>query len=172
MIVIKSFDSNCRLGLSLGLDGAISPASLRSDLLQARHHLYVTETYRPLGQGQAERMTRPSTTPPCGPSHYETLNSLKADLHTFITACNFAKHLKSPRCRRPFQAICDAWTKNPESSIINRTTSFRDYIPTSYLAALYLEGMSRAIGPCFSTNQPPTSFTRPPWLSSRRNIVI
>ena len=40
--------------------------------------------------------------------HYETLNSLKARLDTFITACNFAKHLKSLRSRTPFQAICDA----------------------------------------------------------------
>jgi hypothetical protein len=51
--------------------------------------------------------------------HYETLNSLKAHLDAFITAHNFAKHLKSLRWKTPFQAICDAWTKDPTPFIIN-----------------------------------------------------
>jgi hypothetical protein len=51
--------------------------------------------------------------------HYETFDSLKAHLDAFITAYNFAKHLKSLRWRTPFQAICDAWTKDPTPFIIN-----------------------------------------------------
>ncbi|SDB74968.1 hypothetical protein SAMN02927895_05672, partial [Belnapia rosea] len=31
----------------------------------------------------------------------------------FVQAYNFAKHLKALRWRTPFQAICDAWTKDP-----------------------------------------------------------
>jgi hypothetical protein len=51
--------------------------------------------------------------------HYETLDSLKAHFDAFITAYNFAKHLKSVRWRTPFQAICDAWAKDPTRFIIN-----------------------------------------------------
>jgi hypothetical protein len=47
--------------------------------------------------------------------HYETLDSLKAHLDAFLTAYNFAKHLKSLPWRTPFQAICDASTKDPRN---------------------------------------------------------
>ncbi|MBV9997334.1 MAG: IS481 family transposase, partial [Caulobacteraceae bacterium] len=30
----------------------------------------------------------------------------------FVTAYNFAKHLKALRWRTPYQVICDAWTKD------------------------------------------------------------
>ena len=49
----------------------------------------------------------------------DILDSLKAHLDAFITAYNFAKHLKSLRWRTPFQIICDAWTKDPTPFIIN-----------------------------------------------------
>jgi hypothetical protein len=51
--------------------------------------------------------------------HYETLDSQRAHFDAFITAYNFAKHLKSVRWRTPFQAICDAWAKDPTRFIIN-----------------------------------------------------
>ena len=51
--------------------------------------------------------------------HYETFDSLKAHLDAFITAYNFAKHLKSLRWRTPFQAICDARTNDADPFIIN-----------------------------------------------------
>ncbi len=34
--------------------------------------------------------------------HYEDLESLKAHVLTFVTACNFAKHLKALRWRTPY----------------------------------------------------------------------
>jgi transposase-like protein len=37
----------------------------------------------------------------------------------FVTAYNFAKHLKALRWRTPLQAICDAWTKQPSAFKIN-----------------------------------------------------
>ena len=37
----------------------------------------------------------------------------------FVTAYNFAKHLKRLRWRTPFQAVCDAWTKDPAPFKIN-----------------------------------------------------
>ena len=51
--------------------------------------------------------------------HYETLESLSAHVLTFVTASNFAKHLKALRWRTPFQAICDAWIKDPAPFKIN-----------------------------------------------------
>ena len=45
--------------------------------------------------------------------HYETLDSLSAHVLTFVTAYTCAKHLKALRWRTPFQAICDAWIKDP-----------------------------------------------------------
>ena len=51
--------------------------------------------------------------------HYPDLDSLKAHVLAFVTAYNFAKHLKALRWRTPFQAICDAWTKDPSPFKIN-----------------------------------------------------
>ena len=40
-----------------------------------------------------------------------SLESLKAHLLAFVTACDFAKHLTALRWKTPFEAICAAWTK-------------------------------------------------------------
>ena len=55
------------------------------------------QTVKPSGR------TAPSRTPPCGPFHYETLDSLKAHLDAFITAYNFAKY-SNRSAADPFQA--------------------------------------------------------------------
>jgi hypothetical protein len=51
--------------------------------------------------------------------HYDDLESLKTHVLAFVTAHNFARHLKALRWRTPFQAICDAWTKEPSIFKIN-----------------------------------------------------
>ena len=51
--------------------------------------------------------------------HYEDLKSLKAHVLAFINAYNFAKHLTALRWRTPYQAICEAWTKDPSPFKIN-----------------------------------------------------
>ena len=45
--------------------------------------------------------------------HYDDLESLKAHVMAFVTAYNFAKHLKVLRWQTPYQVICGAWTKDP-----------------------------------------------------------
>jgi hypothetical protein len=51
--------------------------------------------------------------------HYPSLESLKAHVLAFVTAYNFAKHLKALRWKTPFEAICAAWTKDPKAFIFN-----------------------------------------------------
>jgi heme oxygenase len=51
--------------------------------------------------------------------HYDDLESLKAHVLSFVTADNFAKHLKALKWKTPFQSICDAWKTNPSAFKIN-----------------------------------------------------
>ena len=51
--------------------------------------------------------------------HYPSLEALKAHVLAFVRAHNSAKHLKALRWRTPFQAICDAWAKDPSIFKIN-----------------------------------------------------
>ena len=51
--------------------------------------------------------------------HYDDLENLKAHVLAFVTAYNFATHLKALRWPTPCQAICDASTKDPSIFKIN-----------------------------------------------------
>jgi hypothetical protein len=61
----------------------------------------------------AERMNARSRDATVKVFHYDDLHSLKAHVLTFVTAYNFAKHLKARKWQTRYQVICQTWTKVP-----------------------------------------------------------
>jgi transposase InsO family protein len=79
----------------------------------------LTKPYHPWTNTEAERMNRTIKDATTKAFHHPSRDALKAHVVAFVTACNFAKHLKALRWRTHFQSICDAWAKDPSPFKIN-----------------------------------------------------
>src|SRR4249919_3645809 len=73
-----------------------------------------TKPKHPWTNGQVERMNRTIKDATVKRFYYETHDELRAHLADFVNAYNFARRLKSLRGLTPYEAICKAWTKEPE----------------------------------------------------------
>ena len=51
--------------------------------------------------------------------HYETNDQLRQHLANFVNAYNFGGRLKTLRGLTPYEAICAAWTKQPDRFSLN-----------------------------------------------------
>jgi transposase InsO family protein len=81
----------------------------------------LTKPRHPWTNGQVERMNRTIKDATVKRFHYSTHDDLRAHLDNFVSAYNFGRRLKTLKGLTPYEAICKAWTKQPERFIIDPT---------------------------------------------------
>jgi Integrase core domain len=70
----------------------------------------LTKPYHPWTSGQAEPMNRTIKEETVKVFPYPDIDRLKAHVLAFVSAYNFAKHLKALRWKTPFEAVSHTWT--------------------------------------------------------------
>ena len=73
-----------------------------------------TRPNHPWTNGQVERMNRTLKQATVRRYHYGTHHQLDTHLSAFLDAYNFAKRLKTLNGLTPYEAICKAWTTEPD----------------------------------------------------------
>jgi hypothetical protein len=73
----------------------------------------------PWTNGQVERIYRTIKEATIEALHYRSIEALKAHVLAFVTAYNFARHLKTLRWCTLFKVICEVWTQHPDRFTIN-----------------------------------------------------
>src|SRR5258707_9107065 len=91
------------------------------DLACAQHDINhrLTKFNHPWTNGQVERMNRTIKDATVRRFYYDTHETLRTHLATFLDAYNFAKRLKSLAGLTPFERICQSWTEQPERFRLN-----------------------------------------------------
>ena len=79
----------------------------------------LTKPKHPWTNGQVERMNRTLKEATVRRYHYETNDQLRQHLANFVNAYNFGRRLKTLRGLTPYEAICAAWTKQPDRFSLN-----------------------------------------------------
>jgi len=79
----------------------------------------LTKPKHPWTNGQVERMNRTLKEATVRPYYYESHAQLRQHLADFVSAYNFARRLKTLRGLTPYEAICSAWTKQPDRFTLN-----------------------------------------------------
>jgi len=79
----------------------------------------LTKPNHPWTNGQVERMNRTLKEATVRRYHYDSHDTLRAHLQTFLDAYNYAKRLKSLRGLSPYEFICKAWTDEPDRFRLN-----------------------------------------------------
>ena len=85
--------------------------------LNIEHRL--TKPRHPWTNGQVERMNRTIKDATVKRFHYATHDQLRTHLADFVAAYNFARRLKTLRGLTPYEAICKAWTEEPQRFTLN-----------------------------------------------------
>jgi transposase InsO family protein len=82
----------------------------------AKNHIdhRLTKPRHPWTNGQVERMNRTIKEATVKRFHYDSHDQLRSHLDTFVAAYNFGRRLKTLKGLTPNEAICKAWTKEPE----------------------------------------------------------
>ena len=87
----------------------------------ARHGIEhrLTKPKHPWTNGQVERRNRTIKEATVKRYYYTSHDRLKAHLHSFVMAYNFARRLKTLAGLTPYEYICNIWTKEPERFLVN-----------------------------------------------------